>query len=38
VLELVDLGGDLLSFGEGDWEQTHLDKYVTEQFGDLLSD
>ena len=38
VLELVDLGGDLLSLGQGDGEQTHLDQDVTEQLGGLLGD
>jgi hypothetical protein len=37
VLELVNLSSDLLSFSKSDWEQTHLDKHVTEQLGGLLS-
>ena len=38
VLEFVDLGSDLLSLGEGDGEETHLDQDVTEQLGGLLGD
>lgn len=37
MLELVNFGGDLLSFSKGDWESVHLDQDVAQQFGGLLS-
>lgn len=38
VLELINFGGDLLSFSKGDWESVHLDQDVAQKFGGLLSD
>lgn len=37
MLELVNFGGDLLSFSKGDWESVHLDQDVAQKFGSLLS-
>lgn len=36
MLQLIDLGSDLLSFGEGDGESVHLDEHVAQEFGGLL--
>lgn len=36
MLQLVDLGGDLLSLGEGDGESVHLDEDVAQELGGLL--
>ncbi len=38
MLELVDLGSDLLTLSQSDGEETHLDQHVTEQLGGLLGD
>ena len=38
VFQFVNLGDDLLSLGQNDWVETHLDQNVTQKFGDLLSD
>ena len=37
VLQFLNLGSDFLSFGEGDGEKVHLDQYVSEKLGGLLS-
>ncbi len=37
VFQLVNLGGNLLSFGQSYREETHLDKHITEKLGGLLS-
>jgi hypothetical protein len=36
VLELINLGSDLLTLSESDREETHLDQHVSEQLGGLL--
>lgn len=38
MLQLVDLGGDLFSFSEGDGESVHLDEDVAQELGGLLGD
>ena len=38
MFQLINLGSDLLSFGQCNWEKTHLDQNVTQKFGHLLSD
>lgn len=38
LLELIDFRFDFLSFSKIDGESAHLDQYVSEKLGDLLSD
>lgn len=38
LLQLIDLGSDLLSFSQVDGETVHLNQSIAQKFGDLLSD
>lgn len=38
VLELIDLGSDLLALSQSDGEKVHLDQDVAEQLSGLFSD